>query len=138
MYSFLPVLQKIFISLLIAIAVVGVISAFVASNGLSDWAEEYSDDTVDIPVSFFGYFIELESDTFGGSPFVVFLNTILNYAFIWVIVFLFGTVALGCLETKQKTLDSVYHSEKLLERLLEVNLSAQQKEAPHTDSSKSK
>ena len=62
-------IEKIFNILLIAINTIGFITAIIASTGLAEWIDEQNYDEVDIPVDFLGYLIDIESDTFGGSPF---------------------------------------------------------------------
>lgn len=56
-------LEKSIRWLTIIIGAVGFFVAIIAVAGLAE---------VDVTVDFFGYFIKLESDTFGGSSFMVF------------------------------------------------------------------
>lgn len=114
----IALLDKIFNVLLVIINSVGFIAAIIASAGLAEWADGISGGVADVPVNFFGYFIELESDTFGGSPFVVFLHTTIILVLISLVIFCVKTIITTMLYSKAKMLDSLYHSEKLTELLI--------------------
>lgn len=118
-------LDKIFNGLLIVLNAIGFITAIIASTGLAEWADGYKGDVVDVPVNFFGYFIELESDTFGGSTFVVFLHTIIVFALISFVIFCVKTMITTMLNAKATMLDSLYHNEKLTELLVEKSYKSQ-------------
>lgn len=118
-------LDKIFNGLLIVLNAIGFITAIIASTGLAEWADGYKGDVVDVPVNFFGYFIELESDTFGGSPFIVFLHTIIVFVLISLVIFCVKTITTTMLNAKSTMLDSLYHSEKLSELILEKSCNSQ-------------
>lgn len=122
----IALLDKIFNILLVAINSVGFIAAIIASAGLAKWADGYAGDVVDVPVNFFGYFIELESDTFGGSPFIVFVHTIIVLALISLAIFCIKIIITAILNSKAKILDSLYHSEKFNELLLLNNCNLQE------------
>lgn len=122
----IALLNKIFNIFLIALNSIGFIVAIIASTGLAEWADGYKGDVVDVPVNFFGYFIELESDTFGGSPFIVFVHTIIIFALISLVIFCVKTIITAILNSKAKMLDSLYHSEKLTELLVENSCNSQE------------
>lgn len=120
----IALLDKIFNILLVIINSVGFIAAIIASAGLAEWADGISGGVADVPVNFFGYFIELESDTFGGSPFIVFVHTIIIFALISLVIFCVKTIITAILNSKAKMLDSLYHSEKFTELLVENSCSS--------------
>ncbi len=119
----IALLDNIFNILLIVVISIGFITAIIASTGLAEWADNYKNDVVDVPVNFFGYFIELESDTFGGSPFIVFVHTIIIFALISLVIFCVKTIIIAILNSKAKMLDILYYSEKLTELLVENSCS---------------
>lgn len=121
----IALLEKIFNILLIVINSVGFIAAIIASAGLAEWADGISGGVADVPVNFFGYFIEIESNTFGGSPFIVFVHTIIVLALISLAIFCIKTIITAFLNSKAKMLDSLYHSEKFTELLILNNCSSQ-------------
>lgn len=112
-------IEKIFNILLIAINTIGFITAIIASTGLAEWIDEQNYDEVDIPVDFLGYLIDIESDTFGGSPFFVFLHIIIVFTLISLVTFCVKTIITANLNSKAKMLDSLYRNEKLTETLIE-------------------
>lgn len=119
------VLDKIANILLIVLNAIGFVTAIIASTGLAEWADSYSGDEVDVPVNFFGYFIELESDTFGGSPSFVFLHTIIIFMLISFVISCIKIIITTMLNSKAKMLDSLYHNEKLTELLVEASCNSQ-------------
>lgn len=121
----IALLDKIFNILLIVINSIGFVAAIIASAGLAEWADGISGGVADVPVNFFGYFIEIESDTFGGSPFIVFVHTIIVLALISLAIFCIKTIITAILNSKAKMLDSLYHSEKFTELLILNNCSSQ-------------
>lgn len=117
-------LDKIFNFLLIVINSIGFIAAIIASVGLVEWADGITGGVADVPVNFFGYFIELESDTFGGSPFIVFVHTIFVFALISLAIFCIRIIITAILNSMAKMLDSIYRSEKFTELLVENSCSS--------------
>lgn len=125
----IALLDKIFNIFLVVINFVGFIAAIIASAGLAEWADGISGGVADVPVNFFGYFIELESDTFGGSPFIVFVHTIIVLALISLAIFCIKTIITAILNSKAKMLDCLYHNEKLTEFLVENSCSSKTESA---------
>ena len=121
----IALVNKIFNILLVVINSVGFIAAIIASAGLAEWADGISGGVADVPVNFFGYFVELESDTFGGSPFIVFVHTIIVLAVISLVIFCVKATITAILNSKAKILDCLYHSEKLTELLVEKSFNLQ-------------
>lgn len=114
----IAILEKIFNTLLVAINSIGFIAAIIASAGLAEWADGISGGVVDVPVNFWGYFIELESDTFGGSPSMVFVHTIIVCALISFVIVCFKMTITALLKSKIHMLDSLYHNERLTEMVI--------------------
>lgn len=123
----ITLLDKIFGFLLIILNSIGFIVAIVASAGLSKWADRYQNDVCDVPVNFFGYFIELKSNTFGGSPFMVFVHTIIIFALISLAIVCIKILITAILKSKVHMLDSLYRSEKLTELLIVNSYNSQDK-----------
>lgn len=121
----IAMLNTIFDILLVVIDSVGFIAAIIASAGLAEWASGFMYDVVGVPVNFFGYFIELDSNTFGGSPFSVFVHMIIVLVLISLAIFCIKTIINAILNSKVKMLDSLYHSEKLTELLILNNCISQ-------------
>lgn len=121
----IALVNKIFNILLVAINSVGFIAAIIASAGLAEWADGISGGVANVPVNFFGYFVELKSDTFGGSPFIVFVHTIIVLAVISLVIFCVKATITAILNAKAKMLDCLYHSEKLTELLVENSFNLQ-------------
>ncbi len=105
--------------IIILLDALGFIIAIAASTGLSELATHYKDNTVDVPINFFGYGIELESNTIFASPTAVFFFIIIVFAFICIGLWCVKKIAITALETKKNMLDSTYHTEKLSELFLE-------------------
>ena len=111
-------LNMIFDFLSIFFGIFGFIVALIASTGL---AEEMSDhnSVFRFPVHFFGYVIELESNTLSGSPLTVFIYIITIFALISLAIFCIKTITVAILNAKAKMLNSLYHCEKMTELLVE-------------------
>ncbi len=109
---------KFFNSLLFTVICVGFIAAIVAAVGLAEWADGFGDGVADVPVNFFGYFIELESDTPGGSPLIVFLYIMTVTTLISSVILCIKAITVAILRSKANMLDSLYHSEQLTELLI--------------------
>lgn len=115
----IALLDKIFNILLVVINSVGFIVAIIASTGLAEWIDDQKYGEVDIPVDFFGYLIDIESDTFGGSPFIVFLHMIIIFVLISLVIFCVKTIINTILKCKANIMDSLYHNEQLTTLLID-------------------
>ncbi|MBQ8909766.1 MAG: hypothetical protein IJY91_01850 [Oscillospiraceae bacterium] len=118
-------LDKVFYVFIVLINVVGFIIAEVATNGLADWAEKYKGDVVSFPVNFFGFFIEMESDSFGSSPLSLLIYIILICVIVSLAIVGIKLAVTAALKSKINALDTLYRTEKLTELLLENNCDLQ-------------
>ena len=115
----LELVNKIIHYVLIAVSFVGGVSAVVAIAEL---------DKQDPLVNFFGYTIELDYDSLFGSPFGIFVHTLLAYALIVAAIFVFKLILITLLESKMQLLDSMYRNEQFAILSLTANTVS-----PHTD-----
>ena len=115
----LELVNKITIYILIAVSFIGGVRTIVATVGL---------DKSDPLVNFFGYTIELEYDSLFGSPFGIFVHTLLAYALIVAAIFVLQLIFITLLESKMHLLDSMYRNEQFAILSLTANTVS-----PHTD-----
>ncbi len=111
-------LERFFNGLMVVVDILGAIISLTAFITLMEESERYS---VDVPTNFFGYIIEMESDTFGAHPFTVFLYIILIFGFISFGLYCARTLILISLKTKMSKLDCLYRTEKYTELMIESN-----------------
>lgn len=119
------IISHVYKIILISLIVIGLITAIVAAVGL----EEYSDD---VPVNFFGYIIELEEETFGNNPVVIFFYVVTVFALIITFLSCIQMVVSTLLNTKANALDTLYKNQKLTE-LLVLNLCSQQEKSDNSN-----
>ena len=111
-------LEKTYNIMCSVLYILGSITAFVAAIGLAEWADGIGGGVADVPVNFFGYFIEIESDTFGAAPITVFLYTFIVVGIIRVVLACIKRMVIVHLQAKKHMLDSLYHSEQMMELLV--------------------
>lgn len=121
-------INTIFNSIIIILNCVGFLTSIVALVRMIEKAERHSD----VDVNIFGYIMDLDYDTFGGSAFVVFLYISTIFAVITLAIFAIKTITIAILKTKANTLNSIYRNECLTEFLVERYVS--QKNEVYTNS----
>ncbi len=111
-------INTIFNFLIGAICFVGFFMAVMAASALADWAKNFSDDVAEYYVDYFGYAIKVESDSFVGTPFVLFLHIATIVALVVLVLFCVKMVVIAHLRAKIHIMDSLYRSERLNELLV--------------------